>query len=62
MAQRLKEALDGKSKDKGIQEVVKKLSKYAIKSKWGEGYIDSLMVMTIDKTCSPINQTNSNSE
>ena len=49
MAQRLKEALDGKSKDKGIQEVVKKLSKYAIKSKWGEGYIDSLMVMTIDK-------------
>ncbi len=37
MAQRLKEALDGKSKDKGIQEVVKKLSKYAIKSKWGRG-------------------------
>jgi len=49
MAQRLKEALEGKSKDNEIKKIVEKISKHALKSKWDEGYIDSLMVMTIDK-------------
>ena len=49
MAQRLKEALEGKSKDNEIKKIVEKISKHALKSKWDEGYIDSLMIMTIDK-------------
>ena len=49
MAQRLKEALEGKSKDNEIKKIVEKISKHALKNKWDEGYIDSLMVMTIDK-------------
>ena len=49
MAQRLKEALEGKSKDNEIKKIVEKISKHALKSQWDEGYIDSLMVMTIDK-------------
>ena len=49
MAQRLKEALEGKSEDNEIEKIVEKISKHALKNKWGEGYIDSLMVMTIDK-------------
>ena len=49
MAQRLKEALEGKSKDNEIKKIVEKISKHALKNKWDEGYIDTLMVMTIDK-------------
>ena len=49
MAQRLKEALEGKSEDNEIKKIVEKISKHALKNKWDEGYIDSLMVMTIDK-------------
>ncbi|MDC6467047.1 UvrD-helicase domain-containing protein [Methylophilaceae bacterium] len=49
MAQRLKEALEGKSEDNEIKKIVGKISKHAKKNKWDEGYIDSLMVMTIDK-------------
>ena len=47
--QRIKEALEGKSKDNEIKKIVEKISKHASKSKWDEGYIDNLMVMTIDK-------------
>ncbi|MDC6476652.1 UvrD-helicase domain-containing protein [Methylophilaceae bacterium] len=49
MAQRLKEALEEKSKDNEIKKIVEKISKHALKNKWDEGYIDTLMVMTIDK-------------
>ena len=49
MAQRLKEALEGKSEDNEIKKIVEKISKHALKNKWDEGYIDTLMVMTIDK-------------
>ncbi|MBT6250994.1 MAG: UvrD-helicase domain-containing protein, partial [Nitrosomonadales bacterium] len=49
MVQRLKEALKGNGEDNEIKELIKNISKHALKHKWCEGYIDSLMVMTIDK-------------
>ncbi len=55
MAQRIKEALEGQSEDNEIKKIVEeKLSKHALKNKWDEGYIDSLMVMTIDKLGSTV--------
>ena len=50
MAQRIKEALEGQSEDNEIKKIEEeKLSKHALKNKWEESYIDSLMIMTIDK-------------
>ena len=49
MVQRLKEALKGNGEDNEIKELIKNISKHALKHKWDEGYINSLMVMTIDK-------------
>ena len=49
MEQRLKQALKGEVKNQEIKDLVKKISKQALINKWSENYIDSLMVMTIDK-------------
>jgi hypothetical protein len=47
-------SLEGKSEDNEIKKIIEKLSKHALKNKWDEGYIDSLMVMTIDKLASSV--------
>ena len=49
MEQRLKQVLKGEVKNQEIKDLVKKISKKAVINKWSENYIDSLMVMTIDK-------------
>lgn len=49
MEQRLKQSLKGDIKNQEINDLVKKISQHALKNKWEDHYIDSLMVMTIDK-------------
>ena len=49
MALRIKDVLESQSEDNEIKKIKEKLSKHALKNKWEESYIDSLMIMTIDK-------------
>ncbi len=49
MEQRIKKTLKGEIKNPELNDIVEKISKQAIKNNWEEGYIDSLMIMTIDK-------------